>query len=61
MGAFLTSFLFALGVSAWVYDKSQKHNGGLAQQSAIAAGIVGVIALIIFFTIFTMLVNRLPQ
>ena len=61
MGPFLTSFLFALGVSAWVYNKSQQRNGGLAQQSAMAAGAVGVVALIIFYTIFVTLLNRLPS
>jgi len=61
MGPLLTSFLFAIGIAAWVYNKSQQRNGGLAQQSAIAAGVVGVVALIVFYTIFTALTSRLPS
>jgi cytochrome bd-type quinol oxidase subunit 1 len=53
MGNFLTSFLFALGVSAWVYNKVQQRNGGLAQRSLIAAGVVGVMALLVFFTVIS--------
>jgi biotin transporter BioY len=60
MGPFLTSFLFAAGVGAWVYNKSQQRNGGLAQQSAIAAGVVAVVALIVFYTIFSAILSRLP-
>lgn len=59
MGPFLTSFLFALGVSAWVYNKSQQRNGGLAQQSAIAAGVVGIVALIVFYTLFATITSHL--
>ena len=55
------SFLFALGVGAWVYSKAQKRNGGLAQQSLIAAGVVGFIAFIVFFTIFITIDNVLPS
>lgn len=61
MGPLLTSFLFAIGIAAWVYNKSQQRNGGLVQQSAIAAGVVGVVALIVFYTIFTALTSRLPS
>ncbi len=61
MGPLLTSFLFAMGVSAWVYNKSQQRSGGLSQQSAIAAAVVGVVALIVFFTIFSAILSRLPS
>lgn len=60
MGPLLTSFLFAIGVAAWVYNMAQKRSGGLAQQSAIAAGVVGVVALIVFYTIFSAITSRLP-
>jgi cytochrome bd-type quinol oxidase subunit 1 len=58
MGNFLTSFLFALGVSAWVYSKAQRQNGGLTQRSLVAAGVVGVVALIVFFTIISSVSSR---
>lgn len=61
MGPLLTSFIFAVGVAAWVYNKSQQRSGGLAQQSAIAAAVVGVVALIVFYTIFNALTSRLPS
>lgn len=61
MGPFLTSFLFALGVGAWVYNKSQQRNGGLAQQSLIAAGVVALVAMLIFYTIFSTIIGRLPS
>lgn len=52
MSPFLLSLLFALGVSAWIYNKVQHRNGGIAQQSLIAAGAVGLVALVIFYTLF---------
>ncbi|MCX6727409.1 MAG: hypothetical protein WCO19_04155 [Candidatus Saccharibacteria bacterium] len=51
MSNFLLSLLFSLGVGAWVYGKSQRRNGGLTQQSLVAAGIVGFMAFIVFFTV----------
>lgn len=60
MGPLLTSFLFAVGVAAWVYNKSQLRNGGLSQQSAIAAGVVGIVALIVFYTVFSALLGLIP-
>jgi hypothetical protein len=59
MGNFLTSFLFSLGVSAWVYNKVMQRNGGLTQQALTAAGVCGVVALIVFYTIITAVSNRL--
>lgn len=61
MGPLLTSFLFAIGVAGWVYNKSQQQNGGLAKQSAIAAAVVGIVALIMFYTIFVAIVDRIPS
>lgn len=59
MGVFFTSFIFAIGVGAWVYNKTQNRTGGLTQKSLTAAGVVGVIAFVIFFTIFLTISNRL--
>lgn len=47
----LTSFLFAIGVAAWVYNFSQKRFGGITEKSLTVAGVVGVIAFIVFLTI----------
>lgn len=58
MGNFLTSFLFALGVMAWVYNQAQNRNGGLTQRSLIAAGVCGVVALIVFFTIISSISSK---
>jgi hypothetical protein len=59
MGPFLTSFLFALGAGAWVYGKSQNHTGGITQKSLTAAVVVGVIAFIVFLTIFITITKAL--
>jgi cytochrome bd-type quinol oxidase subunit 1 len=58
MGNFMTSFLFALGASAWVYNKVQQRNGGLTQQSLIAAGVCGVVAMIVFFTMISAISSK---
>jgi hypothetical protein len=58
MGNLLTSFLFALGVSAWVYSKSQRRNGGLTNQSVIAAGVVGFMAFLFFFFTLSSLATK---
>ena len=58
MSNFLASFLFALGASAWVYNKVQRQNGGLAERSLIAAGVCGVVALIVFYTIISAVANK---
>ena len=49
MSNIMLSFIFSLGVAGWVYNQAQKRNGGLTNQSLIAAGVVGVMALIFFF------------
>lgn len=61
MGVGFASFLFAISVSVWVYNKFQKSTGGLSQKSATAAAVVGVIAFIVFFTIFATIVSKLPE
>lgn len=58
MSNLLTSFIFALGASAWVYNKVQQRNGGLTKQSLIAAGVCGVVVWIIFFTIIAMVSSK---
>lgn len=52
MNPFVTSLLFALGSGAWVYNKAMKYNGGLTQKALIVAGMVGVIGMVVFYTIF---------
>ena len=47
----------AVGSAAWVYNKSQQRNGGLTQQSLIAAGVSGVV---IFIIAVTLLITILP-
>lgn len=59
MGTLFTTFIFTLGVGAWVYNKVMQRNGGLTQQALIAAGVCAVVAAIVFFTLFTAITNRL--
>lgn len=57
MGNVLSSFIFAVGVAAWVYNQAQKRFGGITQKSVIVAGVVGVIAFIVFLTIIGSVAN----
>jgi uncharacterized protein HemY len=52
MGPGVISLLFTLGASTWVYTKLQRYSGNNTKQSLIA---VVVIALIIFFVMFSIL------
>ena len=52
MSPFILALLFACGVAAWVYNKVQHRNGGVTKQSLIAAAAVGVVAIIVFYTLF---------
>lgn len=58
MSNFLVSFIFALGSGAWVYNKVMQRNGGQAKQALTAAGVCGVIAMIVFFTIISAATSR---
>lgn len=53
MSPFLVSFMFGIGVGAWVYNKVQKRNGGQSQQSLVVAGGAALAAFIVFLTMFT--------
>ena len=51
MGNGVIAFMFAAGISVWVYSKFQKRTGGYTQRSVISAAVVGLIAFIFFFTV----------
>jgi lipopolysaccharide export LptBFGC system permease protein LptF len=51
MGNGMIAFLFAVGFSAWVFNKFYKRSGGNTKTSLSAAALVGVIAFLIFLTI----------
>lgn len=53
----LIAFLFAVGVAAWIYSKTQRRTGGNTQNALIVAGLVGVLAFIAMLT----LLNYLPN
>ena len=48
--AFWFSLMLGVGVVAWVYSKIM-HRSNSTQSSIIAAGVVGIIAFIVFFII----------
>ena len=56
MSAGLTSLFFAAGVTAWVYNKFMRRTNHV-RSSAIVAGLVGVIALIVFYTMFSFIIK----
>ncbi len=53
MNPILVSFMFAAGVGAWVYNKMQRRNGGLTQQSLGVAAGVALAGFIVFLTVFS--------
>jgi hypothetical protein len=58
MGSFGISLIMSIGAGAWVFNKSQQRNGGLTQQSLIAAGVSGVV---LFIIVLTLLLMFLPK
>jgi len=46
-----TALLFAVGVTTWIYAKFMRRTNH-GRTSLIAAGVIGVIAFIVFFTLF---------
>ena len=51
MSAFLTAFLFGLGVAAWVYAKLQRQSGGNTHSAATGAAVAGILGFIVIFTL----------
>jgi hypothetical protein len=58
MNTVFISFVFAIGIGAWVYGKFQRSNGGLTQRSLVGAAVAGIMAFIVFLTLSNMLLNR---
>lgn len=58
MGPFGIALILSIGGGAWVYNKTQQRNGGLAQQSLIAAAVSGVVLFIFTFTILLFIIPR---
>lgn len=58
MGAFGISLILSIGGAAWVYNKTQQRNGGLVQQSLIAAGVSGVVLFIVTITILLLVLPK---
>jgi len=57
MSPAVVAFLFAIGVSGWVYSKVQRSTGGNTQNSIIVSAIVGVFA----FVILLLVVNAIDK
>ena len=53
MSPFVVSLLFALGSGAWIYNMVMKRNGGQTKQALMVAGFVGLIGMIVFYTLFS--------
>jgi hypothetical protein len=45
------AFLAAIGVATWVYTKFNRSTGGNAQSAIVGSGVVGVIVFILVFTL----------
>lgn len=61
MGNFLTSFIFSISVSVWVYSKFQRRTGGITQKSATAAAVIGVMAFIFFYSLLVFVTNLIEN
>ena len=57
MGNFLTTFIFSISVAVWTYSRTQRRTGGLAQRSLVVAGVVGVMAFILFYSLLVYVTN----
>jgi len=55
MSNFVVALMLSAGVSGWVYSQVQRRNGGITQKSLIAAGVAGVISLIVMWTVLLMI------
>lgn len=42
--------MFALGVAAWVFNKTQRRTGGNTQNALIVAGLIGLLAFLAMLT-----------
>ncbi len=47
MSNFVIALLIAASATAWLYNKFMRRSGSNTQQSVIAAGVIGVVVLII--------------
>lgn len=57
MGAGVISFFIAVGATMWLYGKLQKYSGNNTKQSAIAAGIAGVVLFIIIYYVMHLILK----
>lgn len=54
MSAAVISFLMAIGVAAWVYNKFMNTTGNNSQTALIGGGVVGVLVFIVMMIILSM-------
>jgi biotin transporter BioY len=52
MSPFLVSFIFSIGVCAWLYTKLQNKSGNNTEQTVIAVAVIGAVLFLISYTIF---------
>jgi len=57
MADWVVSFIFAIGVAAWVYVKISRRSN-MQTTSYISAGFVGLIAFIVFITFLKYVLHR---
>lgn len=52
---FTIALVFSIGAGGWIYAKMQQQNGGQAKQSLMAAGIGGLVLLLVLWMILGMI------
>jgi hypothetical protein len=55
MSNFVVALLFGIGIGGWIYNKTYRRTGGNRPTSWTVGGIVGVIAMIVFWTILILI------
>jgi hypothetical protein len=56
MNAVFASLLFAVGSTAWIHSKFMRRTNN-GKSSLVAAVVIGVIAFIVFYTLFATIIK----
>ena len=54
MSAWVVSFMFSVGASTWLYTKLMRRSGNNTQQSIIVTIVVGIVLLLVTYSILSL-------
>lgn len=58
MSNFVVALVMGIGCGGWVYSRVQRRTGGNTQTSLIAAGVCGLIAAIVMWSLLALLFSK---